>query len=45
LQNEADEKSDWIFTDFLLELDAQVAICELPYDPISSDTRGGYGGT
>jgi glutathione reductase (NADPH) len=24
---------------------AKVAICELPFDPISSDTRGGYGGT
>ncbi|CAM6017421.1 unnamed protein product [Sphagnum balticum] len=24
---------------------AKVAICELPYDPISSETRGGYGGT
>jgi hypothetical protein len=23
----------------------QVAICELPFDPISSDSRGGYGGT
>lgn len=23
----------------------QVAICELPFDPISSDSRGSYGGT